>query len=166
MRESNSHQRFWRPLSYHLTNPLNIMFFKEKVHKYSVLKSIFIFSCTFRTPHRDDFHLPPIFNLHLLHVFSCLLFMPSSSCLRQWIPVFSLNHPNLSRSSFLRISPRPISIRQLNALLHLHPGPIYLVVFKGSYFFMNGISYLEGGFTLRCLQRLSLPDLATLPCIW
>ena len=22
MRESNSHQRFWRPLSYHLTNPL------------------------------------------------------------------------------------------------------------------------------------------------
>ena len=29
-----------------------------------------------------------------------------------------------------------------------------------------GISYLEGGFTLRCLQRLSLPDLATLPCRW
>ena len=25
---------------------------------------------------------------------------------------------------------------------------------------------LEGGFTLRCLQRLSLPDLATLPCRW
>ena len=24
MRESNSHQRFWRPLSYHLTNPLYI----------------------------------------------------------------------------------------------------------------------------------------------
>ena len=23
MRESNSHQRFWRPLSYHLTNPLD-----------------------------------------------------------------------------------------------------------------------------------------------
>ena len=23
MRESNSHQRFWRPLSYHLTNPLS-----------------------------------------------------------------------------------------------------------------------------------------------
>ena len=29
-----------------------------------------------------------------------------------------------------------------------------------------GISYLKGGFTLRCLQRLSLPDLATLPCSW
>ena len=29
-----------------------------------------------------------------------------------------------------------------------------------------GISHLEGGFTLRCLQRLSLPDLATLLCHW
>ena len=28
------------------------------------------------------------------------------------------------------------------------------------------ISHLEGGFTLRCLQRLSLPGLATLPCSW
>ena len=25
MRESNSHQRFWRPLSYHLTNPLYVI---------------------------------------------------------------------------------------------------------------------------------------------
>lgn len=29
-----------------------------------------------------------------------------------------------------------------------------------------GISHLEGGFTLRCLQRLSRPGLATLPCAW
>ena len=29
-----------------------------------------------------------------------------------------------------------------------------------------GISYLEGGFTLRCLQRLSSPYLATQLCIW
>ena len=29
-----------------------------------------------------------------------------------------------------------------------------------------GISYLEGGFTLRCLQRLSRPHLATQPCHW
>ena len=27
-------------------------------------------------------------------------------------------------------------------------------------------SHLEGGFTLRCLQRLSLPDLATRPWLW
>ena len=29
-----------------------------------------------------------------------------------------------------------------------------------------GISHLEGGFTLRCLQRLSRPGLATLPWPW
>ena len=29
-----------------------------------------------------------------------------------------------------------------------------------------GISHLKGGFTLRCLQRLSLPDLATQLCHW
>ena len=65
----------------------------------------------------------------------------------------------------LRISPRPISTCQLNVLPRLHSKPINLVVFKGSYS-EDGISYLEGGFTLRCLQRLSLPDLATLPCCW
>ena len=44
---------------------------------------------------------------------------------------------SLSRLSFepLRISLRPISICQLNALPHLHLRPINLVVFKGSYFF-------------------------------
>ena len=57
------------------------------------------------------------------------------------------------------LSFRPISKCQLNTLLCLHLTPIYLVVFKGSYW----ISHLEGGFTLRCLQRLSLPDLATAP---
>ena len=31
---------------------------------------------------------------------------------------------------------------------------------------LYGISHLEGGFTLRCLQRLSRPDLATRPCTW
>jgi hypothetical protein len=33
----------------------------------------------------------------------------------------------------VRRSPRPIRIRQLNALLRLHLGPIYLVIYKGSY---------------------------------
>ena len=60
------------------------------------------------------------------------------------------------------LSPRPISGSQLHALPHFHLCPIYLVVFKGSYS-CDGISHLEGGFTLRCLQRLSRPDLATLP---
>ena len=71
-------------------------------------------------------------------------------------------------SVFLRFwsSPRSISNSQLHTLPCFHLCPIYLVLFKGSYFLMEGISHLEGGFTLRCLQRLSLPDLATLPCRW
>ena len=63
------------------------------------------------------------------------------------------------------LSPRPISDSQLHVLPHFHLCPIYLVVFKGSYS-CDGISHLEGGFTLRCLQRLSRPDLATLPWPW
>ena len=70
------------------------------------------------------------------------------------------HHPNLS---LLWLCPRPISNSQLHVLPHFHLCPIYLVVFKGVYFLKNGISHLEGGFTLRCLQRLSLPDLATRP---
>ena len=62
--------------------------------------------------------------------------------------------------------PRPISSGQLHTLLHFHLRPIYLVVFKGSYWLLPGRSHLEGGFTLRCLQRLSRPGLAILLCAW
>ena len=63
------------------------------------------------------------------------------------------------------LSFRSISIHQLNTSLCLHLEPIYLVVFKGPST-KSRISHLEGGFTLRCLQRLSRPDLATLPWAW
>ena len=63
-------------------------------------------------------------------------------------------------------SPRSISIGQLNTLPCLHLQPINLVICKGSYFIKNGKSYLEGGFTLRCLQRLSVPYIATQLCSW
>ena len=62
-------------------------------------------------------------------------------------------------------SPRPISTSQLNALLHLHLWPINVIVSHGSYHFW-GKSYLEGGFALRCFQRLSRPYLATRLCPW
>ena len=96
------------------------------------------------------FHLPMIF--HPLPCGVCFLLLPSLS-------------DNSCTSLTFWISPRPISTYQLSTLLHLHLKPIYLVVFKGSYTCV-GISHLEGGFTLRCLQRLSLPDLATLPWHW
>ena len=63
-------------------------------------------------------------------------------------------------------SPRPISGSQLRALLRFHPCPIHLMFPEGSYRLPAGTSHLGEGFTLRCLQRLSRPGLATLPCIW
>ena len=54
-----------------------------------------------------------------------------------------------------------ISSARLNALLRVHLHPINLVVSQGSV-----IPNLEAGFVLRCFQRLSLPDIATLRCRW
>ena len=71
----------------------------------------------------------------------------------------------LSVAFYAWTSSRPISNSQLHMLPCFHLCPIYLVFFKGSSS-CDWRSYLEGGFTLRCLQRLSRPDLATLPCIW
>ena len=42
------------------------------------------------------------------------------------------------------LSLRPISISQLHALLHFHLWPIYLVVFKGSYYLRRDISSWGG----------------------
>ena len=67
--------------------------------------------------------------------------------------------------SFAWSSCRPISSSQLRTSLHFHLCPINLVVFKGSSTYV-GRSHLEGGFTLRCLQRLSRPGLATQLCHW
>ena len=77
----------------------------------------------------------------------------------------SLRFVHAHPRNLFRSSPRPISSSQLHTLLYFHLCPIYLVVFKGSYSY-DGISLLEGGFTLRCLQRLSRPDLATRLCTW
>ena len=57
---------------------------------------------------------------------------------------------------------RAISTGQLSALPRLHIQPIHVVVFHGS----QGSSRFKGGFPLRCLQRLSRPNIATLHCGW
>jgi len=55
----------------------------------------------------------------------------------------------------------------LLALENLHLGPINLVVFQGSLGRLPcGRSHLGVGFTLRCFQRLSLPNVATQRCHW
>ena len=75
----------------------------------------------------------------------CFANVPSSLCtsLREQA------HSGLSiscPSRFLAFwsSPRPISSSQLHTLLYFHPCPIYLVVFKGSYFFRMGYLILRG----------------------
>ena len=65
-----------------------------------------------------------------------------------------------------RSSPRPISTGQLNTLLHLHFQPINQIVLLGPYSLKDERSYLRGSFTLRCLQRLSRPYIATQLCRW
>ncbi len=49
---------------------------------------------------------------------------------------------------------RPISTPRLNTLRRFHLEPINLIVYKGSITNVN----LEDGFTLRCFQRLSVPN--------
>src|SRR3974377_903093 len=57
---------------------------------------------------------------------------------------------------------RAISTGKLNALPRLHTRPINVVVYHGS----QGRTRFEVGFSLRCLQRLSRPHVATLHCGW
>ena len=57
---------------------------------------------------------------------------------------------------------RPISTTRLSASQHVHLWPINLVVYEGS----SGSPNLGVGFTLRCFQRLSDPDVATQRCRW
>ena len=101
--------------------------------------------------------------LRILHVIPLRYYMTLNSKLKT---SFHFEFLLIYLSSFLWSSPRPISDSQLHVLPHFHLCPIYIVVFKGSYWITPGISYLKGGFTLRCLQRLSLPNLATLLCHW
>ena len=57
---------------------------------------------------------------------------------------------------------RAISTRRLSTLLCVHPAPINRVVFPDP----SGRAHLEGGFPLRCFQRLSRPHVATRQCRW
>ncbi len=57
---------------------------------------------------------------------------------------------------------RAISTGKLHASLHFHTRPINVVVFHGS----QGNTRFQVGFPLRCLQRLSIPYIATLLCGW
>ena len=69
-------------------------------------------------------------------------------------------------SLFLRSSPRPISIDKLSHRCVYTVNLSTLSSARGLTSFRCGILFLEGGFTLRCLQRLSRPYFASLLCRW
>ena len=68
--------------------------------------------------------------------------------------------------SLLKSSPRPISISKLTCY-HAYTADLSPGSLPGVLLVLNdGSSFLKGGFTLRCLQRLSLPHFASLLCPW
>ena len=111
MRESNSHQRFWRPLSYHLTNPLRVQSYYNKSHPHCL--PLYLQNCTHATSNP----------------------FASFPFLRPAVVLFT---------TVLWSSPHPISSGQLHISLCFHLRPIYLVVFKGVYFFRMGHLILRG----------------------
>ena len=76
-----------------------------------------------------------------------------------WLPISDLVWSSINESDQAE---RAISTGQLHALLRFHIRPIDVVVDHGS----SGRTRFEVGFPLRCLQRLSRPDIATLHCGW
>ena len=174
MRESNSRQRFWRPLSYHLTNPLYKYYEGSALIYYIHLSFVFqyffvclFFFCTFKTSHRSINHKEVRFTSFIerpndyfdfLYFRKMVISIPLRSIsmilLRKTAPVNSHSSVNkfphcvrFHASVFLRFwsSPRPISGSPLHALLRFHSCPIYLILFQGSYFLIErDISSWEG----------------------
>src|ERR1043166_1500896 len=81
-------------------------------------------------------------------------------------PANGSSDQNLKERDYGQAS-RLISTSQLNASLRFHTWPINLVVYQEPLEVLRpGTSHLVEGFTLRCLQRFSLPDVATRRCHW
>ena len=77
------------------------------------------------------------------------------------------NHADTCRSTDFSTSGQALDrLQSAPYIAALPPLPYLPRRLQGVLLPKNGISHLEGGFTLRCLQRLSLPGLATLPCSW
>jgi hypothetical protein len=74
--------------------------------------------------------------------------------------------PGLTQRIINVVKPSTVSTGRLRSSLALHFPPINLVVYQGSSAHPKGAPSpdLGDGFPLRCLQRLSIPCLATLPC--
>ena len=85
-----------------------------------------------------------------------------------WMCSFPSFAGEAERNRFIltRSSPRLISTGQLHASRRFHLRPINDVVYIEPYSIKDERSNLRVSFTLRCLQRLSRPYVATQPCPW
>ena len=100
--------------------------------------------------------------------FSPKSFSSNASYLQNLILTAAINFffEILQTFAFLRSSPRPISIDKLTHHCVYTVNLSTLLSARGLTSFCCGILVLEGGFTLRCLQRLSRPYFASLLCRW
>lgn len=104
-------------------------------------------------------------NASFEHVFTVLWALArsvSSARPKAVAPCGALAHHVMSTSNGNDQANRTISTGKLHALPHFHTQPINVVVFHGS----QGNTRFQVGFPLRCLQRLSIPYIATLLCPW
>ena len=83
--------------------------------------------------------------------FALLVPTKKNMCLQNCLPNLKIN------SLSFWLNPRPISNHQLNTLLYLHLGPIYLVVFKGSYCFHMRYPILRGASRLDAFSVYPVP---------
>ena len=100
--------------------------------------------------------------------FSPKSFSSNASYLQNLILTAAINFffEILQTFAFLRSSPRPISIDKLTHHCVYTVNLSTLLSARGLTSLCCGILVLEGGFTLRCLQRLSRPYFASLLCRW
>ena len=82
----------------------------------------------------------------------------AKQCLKFWI----CDNARMSSVNESVQADRAISTGKLHASPRFHTLPINVVVFHDS----QGRTRFEVGFPLRCLQRLSVPHIATLLCGW
>lgn len=80
---------------------------------------------------------------------------------------FVLGYLFLIPTKFLDKAARSVSTGRLHTLLYFHLRPIkQFILLRPSGELRSREIYLGAGFPLRCLQRLSIPNLATLRCRW
>ena len=124
---------------------------KTKTHKKPLFSKVSSRGWENRTPTKGlETPIIPLTNplqsiLYILSKLHNMLTFPweLTSCVADWV-LYSAGVTSWLRLSAFWSSPHPISNSQLHVLPHFHLCPIYLVVFKGVYFFRMGYLILRG----------------------